>query len=193
MLAQIGDLISESSVLTTVSQVDPIKVSVNISEQEYLRYADRIATFNPNERQATLELILADGSTYAHRGTASVANRQVDVKTGTMTIVSLFPNPAYLLRPGQYAKVRVAVETRQGALLVPQRSVQEIQGTFQVAVVDADNKVSMRTVKPGPLVGNERVIDDGIKPGERVVSDGLQKVRDGVTVNPKPAQPAATK
>jgi len=115
----------------------------------------------------------------------------VDVKTGTMLIVSLFPNPGNLLRPGQYAKVRAAVETKPGALLVPQRSVQEMQGTFQVAVVGADNKVAMRTVKTGARVGNLWVIDEGLKPGERVVVEGLQKVRDGVTVNPKSAEPAA--
>jgi membrane fusion protein (multidrug efflux system) len=104
-----------------------------------------------------------------------------------MTILSLFPNPDSRLRPGQYAKVRATIETRTGALLVPQRSVQEIQGTFQVAVVGADNKVAMRTVKPGPRVGNEWVIDDGLRPGERVIVEGLQKVRDGVVVDPKPA------
>jgi len=192
-VAQVGDLISESSVLTTVSQIDPIKVSSNISEQEYLRLADRIQLDKPNQEATTLELILADGNVHAHGGKVSVVNRQVDVKTGTMTIVSLFPNPGYRLRPGQYAKVRAATETRQGALLVPQRSVQEIQGTYQVAVVGADNKVAMRTVTPGPRVGNQWVIDEGLEPGERVIVEGLQKVRDGVTVNPKPATAAASK
>jgi membrane fusion protein (multidrug efflux system) len=136
-------------------------------------------------------MILADGSVHAHRGTASVANREVDVKTGTMTIVGLFPNPDYRLRPGQYAKVRATTETRSGALLVPQRSVQEIQGTYQVAVVGADNKVAMRTVRPGPRVDNEWIIDEGLNPGERVIVEGLQKVRDGVVVVPKPAGAAA--
>jgi len=141
-VANIGDLISETSVLTTVSQVDPIKVTFSISEQEYLRYADSIQLDQPDQREGKLEMILADGSVHAHRGTASVANREVDVKTGTMSIVSLFPNPDFRLRPGQYAKVRATTETRSAALLVPQRSVQEIQGTYQVAVVGADNKVS---------------------------------------------------
>jgi len=190
-VANIGDLISETSVLTTVSQVDPIKVSFSISEQEYLRYADSIDLDQLNQKKAALEMILADGSVHPHRGTASIANREVDVKTGTMTIVSLFPNPDFRLRPGQYAKVRATTETRSGALLVPQRSVQEIQGTFQVAVVGADNKVAMRTVKPGPRVGNEWIIDDGLHPGERVIVEGLQKVRDGVLVAPKPASAAA--
>jgi len=190
-VANIGDLISETSVLTTVSQVDPIKVTFSISEQEYLRYADSIQLDQPGQREGTLEMILADGSVHPHRGTASVANREVDVKTGTMTIVSLFPNPDYRLRPGQYGKVRATVETRSGALLVPQRSVQEIQGTYQVAVVGADNKVAMRTVSPGPRVDHEWIIDEGLNPGERVIVEGLQKVRDGVIVNPKPASAAA--
>lgn len=192
-VAQIGDLISENTVLTTVSQVDPVKVSFPISEQEYLRYADRVK-LNPSDqrpREANFELILADGSMHSQRGTASVANRQVDIKTGTMMIVSFFPNPGNVLRPGQYAKVRAAVETKQGALLVPQRSVQEIQGVYQVAVVGADNKVAMRNVKTGARVGNLWVIDEGLKPSERVVVEGLQKVRDGVTVSPKLAEPPA--
>src|SRR4029077_19305426 len=123
-----------NTVLTTVSQVDPIKVSFPISEQEYLRYADRIR-LDDGKRDGTLELILADGNLYPERGTASVANRQVDVKTGTLLVVSLFPNPKNLLRPGQYAKVRAATDTKRDAIVVPQRAVQEVQGTYQVAVV----------------------------------------------------------
>jgi RND family efflux transporter MFP subunit len=192
-IVQIGDLVSETTTLTTVSQLDPIKVSFPISEQEYLRYASRIQLDNPDQREETLELVLADGSVHPHRGKASVANRQVDVKTGTLMIVSLFPNPGNLLRPGQYAKVRATIDTKAGALLVPQRAVQEIQGTYHVAVVGADNKVSMRGVKAGARVGNLWVIDEGLKPGERVVVEGLQKVRDGVTVSPKPAEATAQK
>jgi membrane fusion protein, multidrug efflux system len=188
-VAQIGDLVSENTLLTTVSQVDPIKVSFPISEQEYLRYADGIELNNPKPREAKLELILADGNVYPERGRASVANREVDVKTGTMMIVALFPNPRSLIRPGQYAKVRATVETRKGALLVPQRAVQELQGAHQVAVVGAENKVAMRTVKAGARVGDLWVINEGLKPGERIVVEGLQKVRDGATVNPKPAEP----
>lgn len=192
-VAQVGDLISENTVLTTVSQLDPIKVSFPISEQEYMRYAERmqLAMADQRPREGILELVLADGSVHPHRGKGSVVNRQVDVKTGTMMIVSLFPNPGNLLRPGQYAKVRAPIETRPGALLVPQRAVQEVQGGYQVAVVGADNKVAMRPVKTGARVGNQWVIDEGLKPGERVVVEGLQKVRDGVTVNPKSAEPAA--
>ena len=192
-IAQVGDLISENTALTTVSQLDPIKVSFPISEQEYMRYAERmqLAMSDQRPREGILELVLADGSVHPHRGKGSVVNRQVDVKTGTMMIVSLFPNPGNLLRPGQYAKVRAPIETRPGALLVPQRAVQEVQGGYQVAVVGADNKVAMRPVKTGARVGNQWVIDEGLKPGERVGVEGLQKVRDGVTVNPKSAEPAA--
>jgi membrane fusion protein (multidrug efflux system) len=191
-IAQIGDLVSENTLLTTVSQVDPIKVSFPISEQEYLRLADRIQLNDPKVRESTLQLILADGNVYPEKGRASVANREVDVKTGTMTIVALFPNPRNLVRPGQYAKVRATTETRQGALLVPQRAVQELQGSHQVAVVGADNKVAMRTVKASARIGDLWVIDEGLKPGERIVVEGLQKVRDGATVNPKPAEPVAS-
>ncbi len=191
-VAQIGDLISENTQLTTVSQVDPIKVSFPISEQDYLRLASGFDLSNPKPRESNLELILADGSVYPERGRASVANREVDVKTGTMTILALFPNPRNLVRPGQYAKVRATTETRKGALLVPQRAVQELQGSHQVAVVGADDKVSMRTVKAGARVGDLWVIDEGLKPGERIVVEGLQKVRDGATVNPKPAEPATS-
>jgi membrane fusion protein, multidrug efflux system len=191
-VAQIGDLVSENTLLTTVSQVDPIKVSFPISEQEYLRLAERIQLNDPKVRESTLQLILADGNVYPEKGRASVANREVDVKTGTMTIVALFPNPRNLVRPGQYAKVRATTETRQGALLVPQRAVQELQGSHQVAVVGADNKVAMRTVKASARIGDLWVIDEGLKPGERIVVEGLQKVREGATVNPKPAEPMAS-
>jgi membrane fusion protein (multidrug efflux system) len=190
-VAQVGDLIGENTVLTTVSQVDPIKVSFPISEQEYLRYADRIQLDGGTQREGTLELVLADGSLYPERGSASVANRQIDVKTGTLLVVSLFPNPRNLLRPGQYAKVRASLETKRDAVVVPQRAVQEVQGTYQVAVVGADDKVSIRSVKPGARVDNDWVIDEGLASGERIVVDGLQRVRDGVTVNPKPVEPAA--
>jgi len=179
-------------VLTTVSQVDPIKVSFPISEQEYLRYADRIQLDGSSrDDNHGLELILADGNVYAERGKATIANRQVDVKTGTLLVVSLFPNPRNLIRPGQFAKVRAALETKQNAVVVPQRAVQEVQGTYQVAVVGDGDTVSIRKVKTGMKVDNEWVIDEGLKPGERVVVDGLQRVRDGLVVSPKPVEAAA--
>jgi len=197
--AQIGDLIMENTVLTTVSQVDPIKVLFPISEKMYLRFAERIqkAVANPSGDQRTrapLELILADGSVYPHKGKAALPDRQVDIKTGTITIVSYFPNPGNVLRPGQYAKVRAVVETVHDALLVPQRAVQELQGIYQVAVVDAENKIAVRTVKPGARIGSQWVITSGLNQGEQVVVEGLQKVRSGLVVSPKPvpSEPAST-
>ena len=170
-----------------------------ISEKMYLRFAERIqkAAADPDGDQrnrADLELILADGNVYAHRGKASLPDRQVDVKTGTITIVSYFPNPGNVLRPGQYAKVRATIETLHSALVIPQRAVQELQGTYQVAVVEAGNKVAVRTVKPGVRVGSQWVITSGLNPGEQVIVEGLQKVRSGIVVSPKPipSEPMST-
>jgi membrane fusion protein (multidrug efflux system) len=187
---QVGDLVTSSTLLTTVSQLDPIKVTYPISEQEYLRFADGI-----KERQRTgrakddpdLALILADGSTYAYPGNFYVANRQVEIQTGTIQIQALFPNRDSILRPGQYAKVRAPIRVRRAALLVPQRAVQETQGQYQVAVVGPDNKVAFRTVKPGEQVGSLRVIDEGLHAGDRVITEGLQKIKEGAVVNPKAA------
>lgn len=192
--AQIGDLIMESTALTTVSQVDPIKVLFPVSEKMYLRFADRIqkAAADPSAVRPSrmeLELILANGAVHPHKGRAALPDRQVDIKTGTITIVSYFPNPGNVLRPGQYAKVRAVIETLHDALLVPQRAVQELQGIYQVAVVDADNKIVERTVKPGVRIGTQWVITSGLHPGEHVVVEGLQKVRGGIVVSPKPVPP----
>lgn len=189
-VAQIGDLIETSTSLTTVSRVDPIKVSFPISEREYLKFADRIATAMKAEQRAEqhgppIELILADGSIYPERGGFAVPDREISLKTGTITVQSYFPNPRNILRPGLYAKVRSALETKKGALLIPQRAVQELQGSYRVAVVTADNKVEFRPVKTGERVGSQWIIDEGLRPGDRVVVEGLQKVRDGLTVNPK--------
>lgn len=190
-VAQVGDLIDESTVLTTVSQVDPIKVSFAVSEKEYLAYSSRIdlrpAADNRVASEGTLELILADGSVHPQRGTATVANREIDRQTGTMQIVGQFPNPDNRLRPGLFAKVRATLEQRQGALLVPEQALQEVQGSYQLAVVDAQNTVHIRPVEVGPRVDAMRVIASGLNPGERVVVEGLQKVRQGVTVNPRAA------
>lgn len=188
--AQIGDLIMENTVLTTVSQVNPIKVLFPISEKMYLRFAERIqrAAADPTGDQllrADLELTLADGKIYPHKGKAALPDRQVDVKTGTITIVSYFPNPGNVLRPGQYAKVRATIDMLHGALVIPQRAVQELQGAYQVAVVEAGNKIAVRTVKPGVRVGSEWVITSGLNQGEQVVVEGLQKVRSGIVVSPK--------
>jgi RND family efflux transporter MFP subunit len=186
---QVGDLVTPSTVLTTVSQVDPMKVTFPITEREYLRYADRIKEHQEKGRsqnEPELQLILANGSTYPLPGHFYVANRQVDQQTGTILVQALFPNPEGILRPGLYAKVRAPTETVRGALLVPQRAVQETQGIYQVAVVGSDDKVTLRTVKAGEQVDGLWIINDGLSPGEHVVTQGLQKVKDGIVVSPKP-------
>ncbi len=199
--AQIGDLVGPNSALTTVSTLDPIKVYFPVSEKGYLNYIKEnpdAAKRAEQERQLGLEMILADGSRYPHEGSFSFADRQVDVKTGTLRLQGLFPNPGNILRPGQFARVRAITTTKKGALLVPQRAVTELQGSYQVAVVGKDNKVSIRPVKVGERVGSLWIVHEGLKPGERVVAEGIQRVRAGMTVNPKPlkampeAKPAPT-
>jgi len=198
--AQIGDLVGpQTAELTTVSTIDPIKVYFALSEQEYLFFAERINASDvgsESSREATLDLILANEKVYPQKGRLSYADRQVDVKTGTIRIAALFPNAGNLLRPGQFARVRVLTEIRENALLVPQRAVTELQGSYQLAVVGADNKVQMRSVKVGGRVENLWVINEGLKPGERVIVEGIQKVREGQVVRLKPAgapaQPVST-
>ena len=190
---QIGDLVTPSTLLTSVSQVNPIKVNFPISEQEYLKASDQIKEHQATGRakgEPDLQLVLGDGSVYKYPGRFYRVDREVNIQTGTIEVQGLFPNPDAVLRPGQYAKVRAANQSRLGALLVPQRAVQETQGQYQVAVVGADNTVSMRTVKPAEKVGDQWIIDDGVKPGERVITEGLQKVKDGMTVIAQ-ADPAA--
>jgi RND family efflux transporter MFP subunit len=177
---QIGNLVGQSTLLTTVSQVDPIKVYFPISEQEYLRVAGKFTSPVP------LQLTLADGSVYPHPGKIAFANRQVDQQTGTIRMVGLFANPGNLLRPGQFGRLRARTALRQNALLVPQRAVSELQGRYQVAVVNANNKVAIHTVKLAERVGDMWIVDTGVNPGDRVISEGISKVRDGMTVNPKP-------
>ena len=187
--AQIGDLVGPTSLLTTVSTLDPIKVYFPVSEKGYLNYIKEnpdAAKRAEQERQLGLEMILADGSRYPHEGSFSFADRQVDVKTGTLRLQGLFPNPGNILRPGQFARVRAITTTKKGALLVPQRAVTEMQGSYQVAVVGKDNKVSIRPVKVGERVGSLWIVQEGLKPGERVVAEGIQRVRADMTVNPKP-------
>jgi len=190
---QIGNLVNPTTVLTTVSQVDPIKAYFSISEQEYIHYADRINAQTQKEIPSggpLFDLILADGSIYSHKGFALLTNRQVDTATGSIQIVCSFPNPKNALRPGQFGRLRAAPEVRTGALLVPQKAVTELQGTYQLAVVGADNKVSIRAIKVGDRVGPEWIVESGVKPGELVIVEGLQKVRSGSTVKIKQAQPA---
>src|SRR5437870_8561962 len=193
--AQIGDLVGPTGLLTTVSTLDPIKVYFPVSEKGYLNYIKEnpdAAKRAEQERQLGLEMILADGSRYPHEGSFSFADRQVDVKTGTLRLQGLFPNPGNILRAGQFARVRAVTKTRRGALLVPQRAVTEVQGSYQVAVVGSDNKVEIRPVVVAERVGTEWIIDAGLKPGERVVAEGVQRVRQGMTVNPKPLKAAET-
>ena len=185
--AQVGDLVNPQTVMTTVSQVDPIKVIINISEKEYMRYAAQINTPNASDQEGRLELVLDDGSIYPYKGKVITVDRQVDVRTGTMTVKGSFPNAGNILRPGQYAKVRAALETQKGALLVPQRAVNELQGTYQVGVVGPDGKAEIRVVQPGPRIGSLWVIEKGLKPGEKVIVEGLFRVRPGMVVNAKPA------
>lgn len=183
--AQVGDLVGpgHTEELTTVSTVDPIKVYINISEQEYLKAAE---IKDKDIEKMQLDLILSDGSTYPHKGRFFLADRQVDVKTGTIKVGAIFKNPGRLLRPGQFAKVRVAIATKRGALLVPQRAVTELQGSYQVAVVGQDNRIDIRPVKATHRVENLWLIEEGLKPNERVVAEGIQKVKQGIPVNPKP-------
>ena len=190
---QVGDLVQpnnpNSPLLTTVSTVDPIKVYFQISEQQYLAFTKENliqATQGGSVAQIELELVLADGSTYPQKGSFYYADRQVDQKTGAIRIAGLFPNPGNILRPGQYGRVRAVTATQTSALLVPQRAVTQLQGGYQVAVVGKDNKVEIRSIKLGDHSGPMWIVDDGLKPGETVVVEGIQRLRPGALVNPKP-------
>jgi RND family efflux transporter MFP subunit len=186
---QVGALVNLSSgPVTSVSTVDPIKVYFTVGEPQYLAWRKRFPT--ETTRQAAdqslrLELILADGSPYPHEGRFYFADRQVNESTGAIRIAGLFPNPGNILRPGGYGKVRAAIRIQQDALLVPQRAVSELQGGYQVAVVEDENKVSIRPVRVGDRVGSQWIIAEGLKRGERVVAEGVQKVRPGMQVKPK--------
>lgn len=190
--AQVGDLLSPSATaeLTTVSAVDPIKVYINISEREHIKFQEKGAT-GAKPKDAPLELILVDGSKYPKVGKFSLIDRQVDATTGTFKVGALFPNPDASLRPGQFAKIRATIDVQKAALLVPQRAVTEIQGKYLVAVVGEGNKVDVRQVKPGERVGSDWIISEGLKAGEKIVVEGTQKVRPGAVVNPQPFDPAA--
>ena len=191
--AQVGDLVNTQTVMTTVSTVDPIRVTFGISEREYMNRAARINRDNyaTTERGPSLELLLEDGTVFAQQGKAVLVDREVDVKTGTLTIRGFFPNPHNILRPGQYARVRAELDVKQGALLVPQSAVSELQGGMRVAVVGADGKAEIRAVEPGPRVGDLWVIEKGVKAGESVIVTGLQYIRAGTPVTARPAAPAA--
>ena len=191
--AQIGDLVSTSTVLTSVSQVQPIKVYFSMSEQEYLRSRQAKASGNvPPLEGVPLTLLLADGSTYAEKGKVLWTDRQVDQSTGTIRVAAAFPNKNNVLRPGEYGRVRAVTTTQHNALLVPQAAVTELQGTYQVALVEPDNKVKVQQVQVGPQVGPDWIITQGIGASDRVVVGGIQYARPGVTVKPETvASPSA--
>jgi len=187
---QVGALVSPSSgVVTSVSTVDPIKAYFTVSEAQYLEWRNRFPTETSRweaDKKLRLHLILADGSTYPHEGTFYFSDRQINETTGAIRLAGLFPNPNNILKPGGYAKIRAVIRTEERALLVPQRAVSELQGGYQVAVLDAANKVTIRPVTVGPQIDRRWVIASGLNPGDRVVAEGVQKVRTGVRVNPKP-------
>jgi membrane fusion protein (multidrug efflux system) len=183
-----GNLVAPGTVLTSVSRVNPIKVYFSISEQEYLRFSrgmQKGSGGTPDDiRAMKLQLELSDGTTYPHQGRVIFVDRQVDPQTGTIRLVAAFVNPGNVLRPGQFGRVHAATAINRSAILVPQRCVTELQGTYQVAVVGGNNKVSVRTVKVGERVGSLWIIESGVNAGEQVVSEGNAKVKDGMTVNP---------
>jgi membrane fusion protein (multidrug efflux system) len=187
---QVGALVTPGSgTVTSISTVDPIKVYFTVSEPQYLGWRKRFPTETSREaadKALRLELVLADGSTYAQEGRFYFADRQVNEGTGAIRIAGLFPNPDNILRPGGYAKVRAVIRMQPGAVLVPERAIAELQGGYQIGVVGADNKVAIRTVKIGEPFGSERIVTEGLNPGERVVAEGIQKLRPGIQVNSRP-------
>ena len=185
--AQIGDLVSPASELTTVSQVDPIKVAFPISESAYLRLARRRESGSATSLKDMLVLTLADGTEYSHRGTPYILGREVNRSTGTISIEGRFPNPQRMLRPGQFARVKAIVDTLAKALLVPQRAIRDLQGSYEVAVVGSDDKVAIRRIEVGEASGEDWVVTKGLEVGERVVVEGVQKVKQGMKVTVKTA------
>jgi len=192
--AQIGDLVGPTTLLTTVSQVNPIKVYFPISEQQYLVIADHLRTPAAAatlwQEGGGLSLVLADGTTYAQRGSVVALDRDVDPKMGTIRVSATFPNPGNILRPGQYGRVRAQTAVRPDSLLVPQRAVSELQNGFQLRILTADNKVAVRTVTLGPRVGNRWIVEKGLQANDRVVVDG-PSLKDGTLVSPHPAASSA--
>jgi len=190
--AQVGDLVGPQSLspLTTVSTVNPILLNFTPSEQEYLNVAN-LAGGEAIVRKLDFEVVLANGSTYPHKGHIYAINREVDVRTGAILVQAEFPNPGNVLRPGGFGRISAVVRVQQGALLVPQSAVNELQGGYLIGVVGSDNKASVRPVKVGPKVGTMWVVTEGLKPGERVIAEGMQRVREGMVVNPKPFQESA--
>jgi membrane fusion protein (multidrug efflux system) len=188
--AQVGNLVSPQTLMTTVSQVDPIKVYFSPSEQEYLQWSENGGQIGGLHPKGMLQLVLADGSEYPLRGDPLLQDRNIDPRTGTLQVAGVFPNPDNRLRPGQYARVRAVTGVRRGAILVPQRAVSELQGGYQVAVVGPDNRVEIRPVETADRTGPFWVVTKGLSPGERIVIEGTQKVRPGAVVEPKPVAAA---
>ena len=196
-MTQVGNLVSQSTALTTVSQVNPIKVYFSISEQEYLGLSGRVMAGGKVDllmsgNTIPLQLTLGDGNIYPYKGQIVFVDRQVNPQTGTIQIAGSFSNPQNLLRPGQFGRIKAETEVRHDALLIPQRAVNELQGSYQVAVVDSNNTVQIRNVALGPQLGSDLIITSGINPNERVVTEGVSKLKDGLRVSPQPATAAAT-
>jgi len=178
----------QSTLLTRISQIDQIHVRVNIPERDYLEYARRGEERRKagNAADLAFELVLSDGTVHPEKGRLVFVDRAVDTRTGTILVEVAFPNPSGLIRPGQFGRVRVAIDERKGAILVPQRAVSELQGTYSVAVVKPDDTVDMRLVTAGARVGTLWVIEQGLQPGDKIIVEGVQKVRPGMKVTPVP-------
>jgi membrane fusion protein (multidrug efflux system) len=189
--AQVGDLVGpQSGALTTVSTVDPILANITPSEQDYLRVISAARNLGIKEdaalRSFVWQLKLADGTNFPHKGTFYAINRQVDIRTGAILMQLQFPNPGNALRPGGFGNASTITRIQQGALIVPQRAVSEMQGGYLIATVDRENKVSIHSVKMGQKVEGWWIVEEGLKPGDRVVAEGVQAVKDGQQVSPKP-------
>jgi membrane fusion protein (multidrug efflux system) len=203
---RVGNLVGQDgpTLLTVVSRVDPIRVNFPMSESDYVKAADRLKRLDGRDLawaskqfarmeaggapdDEALELLLSDGSSYPHRGVIVAVNRQVDATTGTIQLQALFPNPGNLLRPGQFGRVRMRRrEAGRNALVVPEKALIQVQGTYSLAVVDRAHKVALRKVEVGPSAGPLRIVASGVNAGDEVVTEGVQKVSDGATVNPQP-------
>jgi membrane fusion protein (multidrug efflux system) len=196
--AQIGDLVGPGSTetLTTVSKIDPIRLYFPLSEKDYRQYANRLQEtmqIPESERKEATELVFADGTVYPQKGKFSFVDRQVDPTTGTILVAVNFPNPDHTLRPGQFAKARTVIDKIEGALLVPERALVELQGSYQIGVLGQDNKADIRPIKIGPRYKGQVVVTDGLKEGEKVIVEGVQKVRPGMVVTAKPYQEPTAK
>lgn len=192
--AQIGDLVgpgSTATTLTTVSKIDPIRLYFPLSEKDYKQYASSLQKMMQrpeSEREEAVEMVFADGTVYPQKGKFAFVDRHVDPTTGTILVAINFPNPDHVLRPGQFAKARAVIEKIPGALLVPERALVELQGSYQIGVIGEDNKAEIRPIKIGPRYKGQAVVTEGLKEGEKVIVEGVQKVRPGMAVTAKPYQ-----